>query len=454
MKISYKIARVANKLLLALTVLLALVLFVYSLYVLYDVLYTEKNAFVSYDMLQYKPAAAEAEETDPESGFHDLLELNGDAVGWITIYDTNIDYPIVQGRNDLEYSAKDIYGNSSLTGSIYLSCENRKNFHDWYNLVYGHHMENGAMFGGIDYYRNEDYFRSHQKGMLRTPDGNYQLTVFACVVTDSYDGTVYTVADKDISQYPELMRFIRENSVSYDTACQKDTADESVKLVALSTCEDASTNGRIVLFADLIPGEEPEAVPAEAKVTLLEAVGHLSDERHWAFLNLVCVLLSFGILLPVSAVRKKYRQYGYAKDKAEETEKILDAYEQAKTAAKAESEPAENANADPLTVPYSEEEIGRFRKICKGLRRFLRLIRIGVIAEILLFLISLIVFLLTENITRPMVIRDRWTGWMILLTALSLLADFICFRYRGERPDEDADQQQPQPETENPFAAA
>ncbi len=280
MKISYKIARAANKLLLALTVLLALVLFVYSLYVLYDVLYTEKNAFVSYDLLQYKPAAAEAEETDPESGFHDLLELNGDAVGWITIYDTNIDYPIVQGRNDLEYSAKDIYGNSSLTGSIYLSCENRKNFHDWYNLVYGHHMENGAMFGGIDYYRNEDYFRSHQKGMLRTPDGNYQLTVFACVVTDSYDGTVYTVADKDISQYPELMRFIRENSVSYDTACQKDTADESVKLVALSTCEDASTNGRIVLFADLIHGEEPEAV--QTAISESRPRRSFRTAKHWS----------------------------------------------------------------------------------------------------------------------------------------------------------------------------
>ena len=32
-----------------------------------------------------------------------------------------------------------------------------------------------------------------------------------------------------------------------------------------------------------------------------------------------------------------------------------------------------------------------------------------------------------------MTVIDRWTPWMILIFAVALLADFLCFRYRGER---------------------
>ncbi len=100
MKILEGIAWLANKLLMILVIICSLVLFVYSLYVLYDVFYTEKNAFISYDLLQYRPKVTATEE-DPEAAFQDLLRLNPDTVGWVEIYGTNICYPIVQGQDDL-----------------------------------------------------------------------------------------------------------------------------------------------------------------------------------------------------------------------------------------------------------------------------------------------------------------------------------------------------------------
>ena len=51
--------------------------------------------------------------------------------------------------------------------------------------------------------------------------------------------------------------------------------------------------------------------------------------------------------------------------------------------------------------------------------------------------ISLILFILTQNIYEPMTIVDDFTGWMILIFGLALLIDFICFHYRGKRPAED-----------------
>ena len=53
MKTAYRLAAAANRLLLTAAGLLAALLAVYGIYVLYDIFYTNENAFVSYDLLQY-----------------------------------------------------------------------------------------------------------------------------------------------------------------------------------------------------------------------------------------------------------------------------------------------------------------------------------------------------------------------------------------------------------------
>jgi len=418
MKFLEAAAKAANKLLMVFVIAFSLILFVYSVYVLYDVLYTGQNAFISYDLLQYRPDV-NSKNQDGKPDFEELLKLNPDTVGWLEIYDTNICYPIVQGSDDLEYAGKDIYGYSSLTGSIYLASDNQSAFDDWYNLIYGHHMDNGAMFGDIDKYRDKDYFYSHQKGILQTLDGNYELTITACVMTNSYEDVIYTVGSKEQSQYGELHDYIKENSVQLDKNTDIPQLGDTTKILAFSTCEAASTNGRLVLFADAEkvdgPIERPSSEPA-APGGLMQAMGHLSDESHWAFLNLICVLLTFLIFLPLFFLKRKYRQLRYAKETSAELDGIL-----------------EDEN-DPLT----DEERERFEEYSDKLKKFRRKIHIGIIAELLLTVAAIIVFLLTENMTKPMVIRDKWTWLMLLIAYTTLLADFIFFRYRGKRiTDED-----------------
>ena len=405
MKALEAIANVANKIIMLIMIIVAAVMFMFSLYVLYDVFYTNRNAFTSYDLLQYRPQIDDAEPEKNIEGFEELKSINPDTVGWLEIFDTNISYPIVQGENDLEYAGKDIYGYSSLTGSIYLASENDSDFNDWYNLIYGHHMDNGAMFGDIEKYRDEDYFYSHQKGVLQTPDGNFDLTIVACVITDSYENIVYGDISKDTSQYEELHDFVKDNSVLLDNSHDSSKLGENTKIFALSTCEGASTNGRIVLIVDAQPlkGEIQRPVKEKEKPPVLTVIGHISDESHWAFLNFVCVLVTVLILFPLLFLRKKYRQLSYSKRKAKE-------------------------------LKDSEDE--HDKEIRRDLRRFVTKMRVGILLELIISASAVIIFLLTENITKSVVIRDKWTGLMILTAYLALLADFICFRYRGERPEE------------------
>ena len=85
----------------------------YGTYSLWDTYRVSQNAFVSAELLDYKPGGA-----GESAGFAELQELNPDVRAWITIPDTHIDYPVLQGENDMIYVNQDVYGEFSLSGAI------------------------------------------------------------------------------------------------------------------------------------------------------------------------------------------------------------------------------------------------------------------------------------------------------------------------------------------------
>ncbi len=228
------------------TGLLASVLILYSGYVLYDSFYTQNAAAsTAVDLLAYRPEIIE-DGASPMSGAETLAEINEDYRAWLTLYESTIDYPVVQGPDDLYYASHDIYGNSSLTGAIYLAAANTWNYTDSYNLIYGHHMDNGAMFGALDRFEDAEYFRNHREGILVAETGIYDLYTFAVIRTDAYENQVYTVGNRA----EEVLSFLRAPDekttvVIFDEA----VASNTYKIVALSTCASADTNGRLLVFA-------------------------------------------------------------------------------------------------------------------------------------------------------------------------------------------------------------
>lgn len=233
--------------------LLALVLIVYSGYVLYDTVSIEQKASsASWDLLKFKPEIID--DDDVALNGPSLRDINSDYRAWLTVNNTTIDYPVVQGADDLYYASHDIYGNSSLTGAIYLAAGNSGDFSDSYNLIYGHHMDSGAMFGGLDAYMNAGYFNSHRDGVLVTNDTVFDIKFFAVLTTDAYESRIYTVGNR----MHEVLEFIASggedgvgvgtNVLHYDAA----TAAGAIKLIALSTCVGAETSGRLVVIGRLI----------------------------------------------------------------------------------------------------------------------------------------------------------------------------------------------------------
>ena len=162
--------------------------------------------------------------------------------------DTHIDYPVVYGESNLKYINTDIYGNFSLPGSIFLDAQNTPDFSDQYCMVFGHHMDNGAMFGDVLNFVNADYFNSHSTGTLYLRDRYYHVEIFVCVSTDGSDPIVYNMSAQRHEDIVGLLEHIRKRSVQ----SRNIGVTDNDKILAMSTCVTASTNGRVLIYGKLI----------------------------------------------------------------------------------------------------------------------------------------------------------------------------------------------------------
>jgi sortase B len=188
-----------------------------------------------------------------EDKFSEIQKINPDICAWLTVDDTGIDYPIVQGESNLYYVNRDVYKEFSLSGSVFLDYQNDREFSDYYSLLYAHHMEGNVMFGEVTNFLDADYFAKHTGGTFYTPSGSYDIEWFACISTDAYDNQVFSPTSiKQEDEYGKLLEYLKEIAVNYSDSVNVTTND---KIIALSTCLDLTTNGRALLFGKLSPNE-------------------------------------------------------------------------------------------------------------------------------------------------------------------------------------------------------
>ena len=111
MNIGVIAAKVGDKVIVVFAVILMVLLMSYGSFSLWYTYMTMQEGFLNNELMALKPFA----DKDGSLSFQDLLMINEDVRAWITIDDTHIDYPMVQGENDMEYVNKDVMGNFSLS---------------------------------------------------------------------------------------------------------------------------------------------------------------------------------------------------------------------------------------------------------------------------------------------------------------------------------------------------
>lgn len=225
-----------------------IIIFLLSAYKLIEKHISNKKANEVYSELQeIKENLTENNEESLEEDILDLSYINEDYRGWITIEDTNIDYPILQGEDNDYYLSRDINKEYLKSGSIFLDYRNN-NFDDKNTVIYGHSMRNGTMFGQLKYFKETGALDENKYIYILSQEGKtLKYEIFSVYTSDINDNYIKTSFNSD-EEYKEFLDKICEKSL-FPVNIDISTED---KILTLSTCSYEYENARTVIHGKLI----------------------------------------------------------------------------------------------------------------------------------------------------------------------------------------------------------
>ena len=171
-------------------------------------------------------------EPTPLQQYLPLYELNHDFFGWITIPDTNIDYPVMyNAKQPLQYLGHDFYGKFSYAGVPFLDsdCDPNGNFY----MVYGHRMNDGTMFGQLLKYADPEFLAENPYVYILSDSGIYRYEIFAAYPHSSE----HLLLNHDFSNEEEFAAYFAELSNTIDSNYRPELFPEvGDRVITLSTC--------------------------------------------------------------------------------------------------------------------------------------------------------------------------------------------------------------------------
>ena len=202
---------------------------------------------ISEKLIEYNKADNSYEKIRVEKEEENLYDKYEDYRGWIKIDNTNINYPIVQGKDNSFYLDKDINKNYLSSGSIFMNYLNH-GFNDENTVLFGHHMRNKTMFAQLKKYKEKEFFYGDNDIVIEVENGKVlKYKVFSAYVTDSKDNYIKTNFD-DKDQYKEFLEDIKNKSL-YKSDID---VNENDKIITLSTCSYEFNDARMVVHGKLL----------------------------------------------------------------------------------------------------------------------------------------------------------------------------------------------------------
>lgn len=180
---------------------------------------------------------------------HDLAALqaeNSDCVGWLTIPDTTVDYPVVWTPEKPEhYLRRDFYGNHASGGTPFLDGRNQARAEGQNLILYGHNMLDGSMFKPVLQYFTPNFQVTHEDIYLELNGAQYHYQVIAALET-STRSPVYTYTDlSDAAEMEDFRAMLLE-----ETGLEAVPRTEGY--LTLSTCNNQGGNSRLLVIAVLV----------------------------------------------------------------------------------------------------------------------------------------------------------------------------------------------------------
>lgn len=193
---------------------------------------------------------------------------NQDFVGWISIDNTNIDIPIVQGDDNSFYLKHDFRKRDTKYGNAFMDYRNNVDTLDHNTIIHGHHMKDNMLFAQLEKYMTLDGYKEAPVITFNTLYHDYQWKVYAVFVTNDDraddNGYMFNYIVPNFHSLDSYASYIEALDVRklYDTGVDLNTSDH---MLTLSTCSYEFDGARLVVVARMVrEGESAEVDTSKA----------------------------------------------------------------------------------------------------------------------------------------------------------------------------------------------
>ncbi len=219
------------------------------------------------------------EKVEPEvlDKYKPFVAVNEDMIGWISIADTKINYPVVQTTDNDYYHRKNFQGEDDYYGVPYLDYECRINLDPEREsdnmIIYGHNIGNdGLMFNPISYYKQLDFYKKHPVVRFDSIYREQEYKIFGVMIVNAQpeqdNGTVFNYNHEiDFLKEGEFEAYVNEVRKRSMWDIDVDVNPDDNLLTISTCCYDFRPEARCVVVARAVrEGEDATVDTSTAKV--------------------------------------------------------------------------------------------------------------------------------------------------------------------------------------------
>lgn len=176
----------------------------------------------------------------------DFKKLNNDTVGFLSIYGTQINYPIVKTNDNSFYLNHSFKKGENGAGWVFMDYRNDPENLNKNTIIYAHSNLDKTMFGSLSSILNPGWFKNEDNGILSFANstGITHWKIFSVYTIPAESKYIQTAFSND-EEYRTWAKEMAERS-RYNLGYR---FSENEKVITLSTCYDNIRNLRLVVHA-------------------------------------------------------------------------------------------------------------------------------------------------------------------------------------------------------------
>lgn len=190
-----------------------------------------------------------ANKTPLFEAYASLHEENENFHGWLSVADTDIDYPVMQGPDNEFYLCHDFNRKYDKYGMLLMDYNCSEDLEVPHYIVYGHNVSNGKYFGELMFYGEKAYYDYHPIISYDSIYENREFEVFAVfniTVSEAREKHLFTSwSFEEKNNYDSMVAWAKDKSM-YDTGI---TPEYGSAILTLVTCEYSQDEGRFIVMA-------------------------------------------------------------------------------------------------------------------------------------------------------------------------------------------------------------